>query len=56
MTNSDNGEALLRGILNSVSIEYGWVKDYTYLYVGITVAITFALLGILLLRKKMRKR
>jgi len=56
MTNSDNGEALLREILNSVSIEYGWVRDYTYLYVGITVAITFALLGILLSRKKMRKR
>ena len=56
MTNSDNGEALLREILNSVSIEYGWVRDYTYLYVGITVAITFALLGILLSRKKMRQR
>ena len=26
MTNSDNGEALWREILNSVSVEYGWVK------------------------------
>jgi CubicO group peptidase (beta-lactamase class C family) len=51
MTNGDNGQALHQEILHSVSVEYGWVKDYTYLYVSITVAILLALLGILLLRR-----
>ena len=56
MTNSDNGEALWREILKSVSVEYGWLKDYTYLYVSIVVAIVLALLGILLLRRKRARR
>lgn len=56
MTNSDNGEALWREILKSVSIEYGWLRDYTYLYVSIAVAIVLALLGILLLRRKRARR
>jgi CubicO group peptidase (beta-lactamase class C family) len=55
MTNGDNGEALMREILNSVSIEYGWVRDYTYLYAGVTATIMLALLGILLLRKVRRR-
>lgn len=52
MTNGDNGEALREEILNSVSVEYGWVRDYTYLYVGIVVAIVLVLLGFLLMRRK----
>ncbi|MEA1976379.1 MAG: serine hydrolase domain-containing protein [Chloroflexota bacterium] len=52
MTNSDNGNALWREILNSVSIEYGWVRDYTSLYVSTVVVIVFVLLGILILRRK----
>jgi len=55
MTNGDNGEALMHEILNSVSIEYGWVRDYTYLYAGVTAAIVLALLGILLLRMTRRR-
>jgi CubicO group peptidase (beta-lactamase class C family) len=52
MTNSDNGDALWREILNSVSVEYGWLKDYTWLYVSITLVILLALAGILFLRWK----
>ena len=52
MANGDNGEPLMREILNSVSIEYGWVRDYTYLYVGIVAAIVLALLGFLVVRKR----
>jgi CubicO group peptidase (beta-lactamase class C family) len=51
MTNSDNGNALWREILNSVSIEYGWVSDDTSLYIGTAVVIVFVLLGILALRR-----
>ena len=52
MTNSDNGDALWRDILNSVSVEYGWLKNYTWLYVSITLVILLALVGVLLLRWK----
>jgi hypothetical protein len=51
MTNGDNGEALYNEIKNSVSVEYGWVRDYTYLYVGIAVVIVLAVFGILVLRR-----
>jgi len=51
MTNSDNGNALWREILHSVSIEYGWVRDNTSLYVSTAVVIVFTLLGILVLRR-----
>ena len=50
MTNGDNGDALWREILNGVSVEYGWVRDYTYLYVGATITIIAAMLGFLALR------
>jgi len=57
MTNGDNGDALWREILNGVSIEYGWVRNYTYLYVGIAVAIVVVLLGIVTLgRARARHR
>ena len=52
MTNGDNGEALYNEIKNGVSAEYGWVRDYTYLYAGIAVVIVLAVLGILLLRRR----
>ena len=49
LTNGDSGNALWREILNSVSLEYGWVKNYTALYAGITIAIVLAVAGILFL-------
>lgn len=52
MTNGDNGEELWPEILNSISVEYGWIKDYTYLYVSIATAILLALVGILFKRWK----
>ena len=52
MTNGDNGKELWPEILNSVSVEYGWVKDYTGLYVSIAAAIFVTLVGILFLRRK----
>ena len=52
MTNGDNGKELWPEILNSVSVEYGWIKDYTGLYVSIAAAILLALVGILFLRWK----
>jgi CubicO group peptidase (beta-lactamase class C family) len=55
MTNGDNGEALWREILRGVSVEYGWVRDYTSLYVGIATAILFALLGIVPLHRTRRR-
>ena len=51
MTNSDGGDALWREILNSVSIEYGWIQDNTSLYAGVTVVIVLAVVGILALRR-----
>ena len=56
MTNSDNGEALYDEIKRSLSIEYGWVRDNTNLYVGITSVIVVALLGFLLLRRMRARR
>jgi hypothetical protein len=51
MTNGDNGDRLWREILNSVSMESGWVRNNTYLYVGATPAVAFILLGSLALRR-----
>ena len=45
LTNGDNGTALWREILNSVSIEYGWVEDRTLLHAISAVAIILALAG-----------
>jgi CubicO group peptidase (beta-lactamase class C family) len=54
LTNGDQGDALWREILNSVSIEYGWVKDDTILYVSIAaaIAVVLALAGIVILRRR----
>lgn len=51
MTNSENGEALWGEILNSVSIEYGWLRNYTFLYVGATIGLVIAVLGFAALRR-----
>ena len=52
MTNSDAGDALYNEILNSVTAEYGWVRDYTVLYIIVSATIIFGVVLILLLRKK----
>ena len=52
MTNSDSGEALWREILNSVSVEYGLVRDDTALYVSLTAVAVIALLAFMLLRRR----
>ena len=49
MTDADSGDALWREILNSISIEYGLLRDFTTLYAGIGLAIVLAILGNLLL-------
>ena len=51
LTNGDNGDALWREILNGVSVEYGWVRDYTFLYTSIAITIVLVLVGILILRR-----
>jgi len=56
MTNSENGDALYQEIVNSVSIEYGWLKNYDILYVGILLAIVLLFGGILILRSRQRAR
>ena len=50
MTNSDGGAALYREILNSTSVEYGWLSNNTSIYVGSTVVILLVLAVILRLR------
>jgi CubicO group peptidase (beta-lactamase class C family) len=52
MTNGDGGKALWREILNSVSVEYGWVKNNTLLNMSVTAAVIIVLLGFLALRKR----
>ena len=57
LTNGDNGEALWREILNSVSIEYGWVKNNSILYASIAIVSILSLAGIfILLRKRARRK
>jgi len=51
LTNGDNGEALWREILNGVSAEYGWTRNYTGLYVGAVTGIVVAVLGLVALRR-----
>ena len=56
MTNGDNGKALWREILNSVSAEYGWIQDNTILYVIIAAAIILVPGGFLILRRVKGRR
>jgi CubicO group peptidase (beta-lactamase class C family) len=55
MTNSENGEALWREILNSVSVEYGWDRNYTFLYVVVTIGIFVAVYKFLALRRTSKR-
>lgn len=55
MTNSDAGEALYNEILNSVSVEYGWIRDYTIFYTGIAIILILGVVIFLFQRKKMIK-
>ena len=52
MTNGDNGGALGREILNSVSVEYGWFRDNTVIYLGGTLVLALVLVSILLYRRR----
>jgi hypothetical protein len=52
MTNSDNGDALAEEILNSVSVEYGWLKNYPGLILGIAAGIVLVIGGIFFRREK----
>ena len=52
MTNGEKGDLLWREILNSVSIEYGWVKNNTGLYLGIFVVIVLGILSYFILRAR----
>ena len=54
LTNGDNGKELTREILNSVSVEYGWVKNYTIWYAGI--ALVFIVLLFLIRRRVIYRR
>jgi hypothetical protein len=56
MTNGDNGGALWREILNGVSLTYGWVRDYTLLYLSIVLGVVVSVVGLWLLRRRRRKR
>ena len=51
MTNGDNGNALWRELLNSVSVGCGWVRNSTYLYVSAAVSVALLVLGYLLLHR-----
>jgi len=52
MTNADSGDALWREILNSVSVEYGYVPNNSAHYAAVALALALAVLGVLLLRQK----
>jgi len=52
MTNSDAGDALYNEILNSVTKEYGWVRDYSMLYTGIVVILMIGVVLFLIWRRK----
>lgn len=52
MTNGDNGDALGREILNSATVEYGWVRNYTLLMVSIATLLLVMLFGFLLLKRR----
>ncbi|HSG43324.1 MAG TPA: serine hydrolase domain-containing protein [Anaerolineales bacterium] len=56
MTNSDSGEALIDEIKNSVTIEYGWVRDYTIIYTGIVVLLIVGIVMFLIWHRKRSSR
>ena len=52
MTNSEAGDALYYEILNSVTNEYGWARNYTVLSIGILVILVIGVAVFLIWRKK----
>jgi hypothetical protein len=56
LTNGDNGEALWREILNGVSAEYGWTRNYTGLYVGVVIGIVVAVFGLVALNRAKKRK
>jgi CubicO group peptidase (beta-lactamase class C family) len=55
MTNSDAGDELYNEILKSVNNEYGWVKNYSLLYIGITAIAIISVVVFLKVRSKKDK-
>ena len=51
MTNGDNGDALGREIINSVSREYGWIRDNTAIYIGSIIMAILIMLCLLFYRR-----
>ena len=56
MTNSDVGDELYDEILNSVTNEYGWVRDYTVLGIGIVVLLIVGVVMFLIWRRRRSSR
>ncbi len=56
MTNSDAGEGLINEIKNSVTNEYGWVRDYTLLSTGIVILLIIGVVIFLIWRRKRSSR
>ncbi|MBG7610305.1 MAG: hypothetical protein IZT55_05495 [Anaerolineae bacterium] len=52
MTNGDQGDALLRELLNSISIEYDLVQNNTSLYVSFALLLLLVLFGMLNRRRR----
>ncbi len=55
LTNGDNGDALWREILNSVSVEYGWTRNFTWLYIGATIVIISTVIGYFAIRRRKKR-
>ncbi len=56
MTNSDAGEELYHEILNSVTNEYGWTRDYTVLGTVIVVLLIVGVVILLIWRRERSSR
>ena len=52
MTNSDAGDELYNEILNSVTNEYGWARDYTVLGIAIVVLLIVGVVILLIWRRQ----
>jgi len=52
MTNSDAGDELYYEVLNSVNNEYGWVINYTVLYIVIAAMVIIGVVGFIILRRR----
>jgi CubicO group peptidase (beta-lactamase class C family) len=52
MTNSETGDVLYNEILNSVNVEYGWVRSFPVLYTVITAVFIIGVVVFLMLRRR----